>query len=283
MSDLQRLSAYFDKDQKIKEILGKNAPAFVSSVLTLVNNNALLQKADIKTVYTSALMAASLNLSIQPSLGHAYIVPYKGQAQFQLGYKGFIQLAQRTGAFFRINSFKVHENELVEYNPITGNKYDFKLENQGKIVGFGAYFQLTNGYSHHHFMSIDEIKKHAGRYSQTYKRGKGVWTDNFEEMGMKTVLKLLLVRYAPVSIDDQWHRAAVADQAVIRDVETLDVDYVDNESQDIETIQRNQEIERTKQFINDCDTIEDLETVEAHAREHGLEEIYNERKKDLTK
>jgi len=278
MSNIQKLSAYLDKDRKIEEILGKNAPAFVSSVLTLVNNNRFLQKADIATVYTSALMAASLNLSIQPSLGHAYIIPYKDQAQFQLGYKGLIQLAQRTGQFVRINSFEVCENELIEYNPIEGNKYDFKMNDRGAVVGYGAYFELTNGYKHHNFMSVEEIKKHATRYSKSFGKQSGVWADNFKEMALKTVLKLLLVRYAPVSIEDQWHKATVADGCVIRDVETLDVDYIDNSSQDIETIQRNQERERIKKHIEESKDLADLEMVADFIAEYDLTEFYNERK-----
>ncbi|WP_432481630.1 recombinase RecT [Moraxella sp. ZY200743] len=217
--------------QKLGEILGKNAASFTTSVLQVVNSNDMLKNADPQTVFSAALMAATLNLPINNNLGFAYIVPFRNnkanrtEAQFQLGYKGFIQLAQRTGQFKRINACAVYEHDTEQdvYNRLTSL---LPKPPSGEKTGYIAYFQLLNGYEAHLSMSMEELNAHAQKYSQTAKKGFGVWKDNFDAMAQKTVIKLLLSKQAPLSIDTPLATAIQADQSVIVDGEYR---YTDNE------------------------------------------------------
>ena len=218
--------------QKFIKMLGKNAASFTASVLQVVNSNDMLKNADPQTVFSAAMMAATLNLPINNNLGFAYIVPFKNnkanrtEAQFQLGYKGFIQLAQRTGQFKRINACAIysHDTEQDVYSRLTSL---LPRPPSGQATGYIAYFQLLNGYEAHLSMSIDELNAHANKYSQSAKKGFGVWKDNFDAMAQKTVIKLLLSKQAPLSIDMQLATAIQADQSVIINGEYR---YTDNEA-----------------------------------------------------
>lgn len=228
--------AFFDRpvvQEKLKELVGKNAPAFATSVLQIVNSNSMLVNADPQTVFSAACMAATLNLPINNNLGFAYIVPFKNnkenkiEAQFQLGYKGFVQLAQRSGQFERIAAVPVYEGQLLTANPLLGYEWDWSIKPQGQPIGYVAFFKLINGFTAELYMSREEVTAHASKYSQTFKKGFGVWKDQFDAMALKTVLKLLLSKQAPLSIEMQT--ATLADQAVVRDVETNDFDYIDHQ------------------------------------------------------
>lgn len=218
--------------EKLKELVGKNAPAFATSVLQIVNSNSMLVNADPQTVFSAACMAATLNLPINNNLGFAYIVPFKNnkenkiEAQFQLGYKGYIQLAQRSGQFSRIAATPVYDGQLISENPLLGYEFDWTVKPQGNPIGYVAFFKLLNGFTAELYMSKEEVMKHANKYSQTAKKGFGVWKDQFEAMALKTVLKLLLSKQAPLSIDMQ--KAQMADQAIIRDVDKDEFDYIDH-------------------------------------------------------
>lgn len=227
--------------QKFEEVLGKKTQGFLASVMQ-VANQPQLKGAVPATVINAAMMAATLDLPINNNLGFAYIVPYKRkfkdaqgkwseslEAQFQMGYKGFIQLAQRSGQFARIAATPVYEGQLISANPLLGYEFDWTIPNQGEAIGYVAFFKLLNGFTAELYMSTADVKKHAGKYSQSFKYGSGVWKDNFESMALKTVTKLLLSKQAPLSIEMQT--AQLADQAIVRDVETNDFDYIDhNES-----------------------------------------------------
>ena len=227
--------------QKFEEVLGKKTQGFLASVMQ-VANQPQLKGAVPATVINAAMMAATLDLPINNNLGFAYIVPYKRkfkdaqgkwseslEAQFQMGYKGFIQLAQRSGQFARIAATPVFEGQLISANPLLGYEFDWTIPNQGEAIGYVAFFKLLNGFTAELYMSTADVKKHAGKYSQSFKYGSGVWKDNFESMALKTVTKLLLSKQAPLSIEMQT--AQLADQAIVRDVETSDFDYIDhNES-----------------------------------------------------
>ena len=210
--------------QKLIELLGKNAQSFATSVLQVVNSNDMLKNADPQTVFSAACMAATLNLPINNNLGFAYIVPFRNnkanrtEAQFQLGYKGFIQLAQRSGQFKRINACATYsdDTEQTVYERLTSL---LPKKPTGQITGYIAYFQLLNGYEAHLAMCIEELTAHSQKYSQTAKKGFGVWKDNFDAMAQKTVIKLLLSKQAPLSIDTPLATAVQADQAVIHDVD----------------------------------------------------------------
>lgn len=232
------------QSHRFEQMLGKNASSFTTSVLQIVNSNELLKNADPNTVLSSAFISASLNLPLNNALGLAYIVPYNRnykdsngnwkkvqEAQFQIGYKGYIQLAQRSGQFKRISACAIYseDSEQDVYQRLTSL---LPKSPKGQVTGYIAYFQLLNGYEAHLSMTIDEINAHAQKYSQTAKTGKGVWKDNFEAMAQKTVIKLLLSKQAPLSIEMQT--AIQADQAVIRDVNGEPVfDYMDNQSVNI--------------------------------------------------
>ena len=216
--------------QKFEEVLGKKTQGFLASVMQ-VANQPQLKGAVPATVINAAMMAATLDLPINNNLGFAYIVPYKRkfkdaqgkwseslEAQFQMGYKGFIQLAQRSGQFARIAATPVFEGQLISANPLLGYEFDWTIPNQGEAIGYVAFFKLLNGFTAELYMSTAEVKKHAGKYSQSFKYGSGVWKDNFESMALKTVTKLLLSKQAPLSIEMQT--AQLADQAIVRDVET---------------------------------------------------------------
>lgn len=219
--------------EKLKELVGKNAPAFATSVLQIVNSNSMLVNADPQTIFSAACMAATLNLPINNNLGFAYIVPFKNnkenkiEAQFQLGYKGYIQLAQRSGQFSRIAATPVYDGQLISENPLLGYEFDWSVKPNGNPIGYVAFFKLINGFTAELYMSKEEVMKHANKYSQTAKKGYGVWKDQFEAMALKTVLKLLLSKQAPLSIDMQ--KAQMADQAIIRDVDKDEFEYIDHQ------------------------------------------------------
>ena len=231
------LSALLQKDAtktRLEEILGKRSSTFATSLIQIVNSTDALKKCEPVSVLNAALVATTLDLPINNQLGLAYIIPYGQSATIQLGYRAYIQLAQRSGQFKKINVTEVREGEIIENDRLTGD-IKFEWNNTSKreslpVVGYVAYFELLNGYSHTLYMSKDETNAHAKKYSQTFKKfGSGLWKDEFDSMAKKTVLKLLLSKYAPLSVEMQ--KAQVADQSIIKDYDggdTIDVDYVDN-------------------------------------------------------
>lgn len=223
--------------KKFEEMLGKKAAGFMSSIIAVTNNNNYLMKADPATVIGAAAQAAMLDLPINQSLGFAYIVPYKGAAQFQLGYKGYIQLAQRSGQYVDIGAKTVYEGEL-EYENRLLDKFKFGNRTGDKVIGYLAYFRLTNGFEKMLFMTLDEMQAHAKKYSQNYKGGTDKWgLADFNVMAEKTVLKRLLSKFGPLSIESvQMSQALSNDGGVISmnkdgdfDVdfsgETIDAEY----------------------------------------------------------
>ena len=206
------------------------AKRFQSELLTTITTNKALQNCnDTNSIWTAAYQAAALKLSVAPSLGYAYIVPYKGAATFQLGYKGLTQLAMRTGLYRKIRSVEVYEGELRDYNRLTGD-FSFGERTSDKVVGYLAYFELLNGFQSMLYISREDMEAHATKYSQSYKYDKqkgyssSVWSTNFDAMGRKTVLKQLLSKYAPLSVEMQ--EAIQSDQAKITKDGTFD--YIDN-------------------------------------------------------
>lgn len=216
-----------DVKKKFQELLGQKSVGFITSVMQVVNNNKLLQSASPASIYNAAAMAATLDLPINQNLGFAWIVPYGNQAQFQVGWKGIIQLANRTGQYKAINVVEVYENQFKSYNRLTEElDADFTQEGNGNIIGYVAYFKLLNGFEKTSFWTVEEVKKHAQQFSKTYKQSNGVWATSFNAMAKKTVLKNTLSKWGILSIEMQ--NAVIADSAIINDVETLDVDYIDS-------------------------------------------------------
>lgn len=228
--------------KQFEETLGKKAPMFISNLVTIASGSAELQKCEHMSIISSALMAASMDLPLSPGLGFAGIVPYWDsqsgimKAQFQVMKKGFIQLAQRTGLFKTINVTMVYEGEIKSHNRFTGDyEFDEKGKISDKIVGYVSYFRLVNGFEKFYYMPIEELDKHASKYSKSAQKGKGKWADKeqggYEQMCEKTVLKLNLSTYAPLSVDINMMNAVIYDQAEIRDVEGKDYNYLDNDGE----------------------------------------------------
>ena len=226
---------------RFKEILGQKAPGFISSILSVANGNTMLQNAEPQSVLNAAVIAATLDLPINPNLGYAAIVPYNDRktrtcvAQFQLQYKGLVELCLRSGQFASLIDEVVYEGQLVKKNKFTGEYvFDEDAKKSDKVIGYMAYFRLVNGFEKTFYMTIEEVQNHAKKYSQSYKSGYGVWADSFDVMARKTVLKLLLSKYAPKSI--QMQQAITFDQAVVKNdltttetIEEAEVEYIDNE------------------------------------------------------
>lgn len=250
-----------DVKAKFNELLGKRASAFITSVLQAVASNEMLKNADPNSVYQAAAVAATLDLPINNNLGFAYIVPFKDGkqggkvvAQFQMGYKGFIQLAQRSGQFKSIDCKPVYEGQMVEDDTFLGFHFEWGKKKSDTVIGYAANFTLLNGFEKTLFMSREDLDKHGRKYSQTFKRGFGLWKDEFDSMAMKTVTKLLLSKYAPLSIEMQ--KAVVTDQAVVKDAETDTVEYTD--AIEIKPTAEEIQEDRMQKMLDDCETVRDV-------------------------
>lgn len=226
VAPMQQIKTFLEGDKikaKFQELLGAKSAGFITGVLQVVNSNSLLQKASPNTIYNAAATAAILDLPINNNLGFAYIVPYGSDAQFQIGYKGLIQLALRTGKYKAINAIPVFANQFKSFNYMTEEfECDFQTMGTGDAIGYAAYFKLINGFEKTVYMTREQVEKHGKRRSKSFNNGP--WKSDFDAMACKTVLKMAL-KFGPLSIE--MERAVVADQAVIRDVETNDVEYVD--------------------------------------------------------
>ena len=186
--------------ERFEKMLGKKSAGFLSSLLTLVNNNNLLQKANPTSVLAAAATAASLDLPVNPSLGLAWIVPYGNGAQFQLGYRGAIALAMRSGQMKSIVMTEVYEGECKCWNRFT-ETFEFGDRVSDNIIGYYARFETVNGFVKATFWTKEEVLKHAKRFSKSFNRGP--WQTDFDAMAKKTVLLSIIKTYAPMSIDIQ--------------------------------------------------------------------------------
>lgn len=214
----------------ISDTLGDKelARQFVADISTVVSQNKDLQLCDPATILSAGLMASSLKLPLSQSLGFAYVIPYGDKATLQLGYKAYIQLAQRSGQFRRLGVKEVHKGEVIGQDEFGDDifKFDHKFDDK-EIVGYYAYFELLNGFKKTMYWTVEQCLAHGKRYSKSYNK---LWKENPGVMCQKTVLKLLLSRYAPLSVEMQ--KAIQSDQAVINDDGS--VDYVDNPNNDEE-------------------------------------------------
>src|SRR5574344_197189 len=195
-------------NESFQKMLGKKAAGFMTSIMTVVQNSDLLQKAPANSIILAAGQAAALDLPISPSLGLAAIVPFKDNknntvsATLQIMRNGWVELALRTGLFEYIVCEPVYEGELVSRNRFTEEYvFDETKRVTNKMVGYMASFKLTTGYHKTVYWTIDDLKKHGLHYSQTFKKGYGLWVTDFEAMCAKTVIKNLITKYAPKSIE----------------------------------------------------------------------------------
>jgi recombination protein RecT len=266
------IKEYLDNDvvkNRIKSLLQNRASTFIVSLLASVNTNPSLAECEPSSIFNAAMKAVGLNLPIDPGLGYAYLVPYRDKnaggikkAQFQIGAKGYIQIAQRCGLLKTVNVTDVREGERGDIDRMTGEApftwvKDEVERNKLPIIGHLAFIRLNNGFEKSLYMSTEEIRKHGNKYSQSFKLKTGQWIDDFDSMARKTVLKLLIARWAPTNIELQT--ALQIDQAVIED--DGNYKYVDNQTETAQDIARDKERVRIENHIESAKTIEELEMV----------------------
>lgn len=244
----------------INQTLGDKdrATRFIASISSAVATNQALQECDAGTILSGALLGESLNLSPSPQLGQYYLVPFndskKGYkvAQFQLGYKGYIQLAIRSGQYKKLNVLAIKKGELVKYDPLNEeievNLIDDEEERENaETVGYYAMFEYTNGFRKSMYWSKAKMEKHALKYSSGYKAKKGYtyWEKDFDGMAYKTMLRQLISKWGIMSIDMQ--------QAVEKDMTAINTDgtyeYVDNEEDTVILQEEPQEFENQSEEV----------------------------------
>lgn len=265
---------------RIGELLKNKANQFVISLLSIVNTNEALAMCDPKSVLNAAMIAASLDLPINQNLGFSYLIPYKGVAQLQLGYKAFIQLAQRSGQFKTINASSVKQGEIVSIDRLTGEIVFNWIEDREKlpVIGYVGYMELNNGFKKTLYMTVSELRAHGMKFSQTMKKGYGLWKDEFEAMASKTVIKLLLAKYAPLTVDMQ--KAQLADQSIVKGEDEFE--YVDNTPELATDIAKEKENKRLIKNIKASKTIKELETMKEFCIDEELAKVYEEKLIELS-
>lgn len=222
---------------------GKEGTKFIAAVMSAVNNNEDLQECTNASIVSAALLGHSLNLSPSPQLGQYYLVPYKDKekgkvAQFQLGYKGYIQLAIRSGQYKKLNVIAIKEGELVRFDPLNEEIEvnlieDDEVREQTPTIGYYAMFEYTNGFRKALYWSKKKMEAHALKYSAGYRKKSGYtfWEKDFDSMAYKTMLRQIISKWGIMSIEMQ--NAISGDMAVINEDGTKD--YVDNVPDIIET------------------------------------------------
>lgn len=243
------LTAYLTNDAvkaQINNVVGgKNGKRFISSVISAVQANPQLQECTNPSILSAALLGESLNLSPSPQLGQYYMVPFnnnkKGykEAQFQLGYKGYIQLAIRSGQYKKLNVLAIKEGELIRFDPLN-EEIEVKLiddeeaREEAQTIGYYAMFEYTNGFKKAMYWSKKKMEAHALKYSKGYaaKKGYTFWEKDFDGMAYKTMLRQLISKWGIMSID--MMSAMDSDMAVIHEdgtkdyVETVDLGEEEN-------------------------------------------------------
>lgn len=255
------ITAFLNQDSvknQLQQAVGKNSMRFVSSVVSAVTVNPALQECTNQSILSAALLGESLNLSPSPQLGQYYMVPYENKkegikvAQFQMGYKGYIQLAIRSGQYKKLNVLAVKEGELVRFDPLT-EEIEVRLiedeeeREQAKTIGYYAMFEYINGFKKALYWSKNKMASHAERYSAAFSKNGGLkslelleqgqipqkdlwkyssfWFKDFEAMAFKTMLRQLISKWGIMSIEMQ--RAYEGDMAEIHEDGTSQ--YVDNQ------------------------------------------------------
>jgi len=258
-----------------KEVLGDKAPQFVASIMQISNSSTLMAKADPRTIIASAYTGACLDLPIDKNLGFAHIVPYGGKAQFQMGYKGYIQLALRSGQYAAMNDFKVNKAAFISYDYRSGeleidqSKLD---EYDDDVAGYAFYFKLVTGFEKTVFWTKEKVEAHATRYSQAYKKKKtdSPWFTQFDMMALKTLISNTLRKYGILTV--QMQTALKYDQGVRKDITDDDPDFVDGQgaflNEDGESDEKSQSTEeKVKAKLSEKDKKE----IEAEENLPGLE------------
>lgn len=208
--------------KRFEQVLDKRAPQFLSSIINLVNSEKGLQGVDQMSVITSCMVAATLDLPVDKNLGYAWIVPYSGRAQFQMGYKGYIQLALRTGQYRFINAISIHDGELFKWNKLTEELViDFEKRKTDQIIGYAGYFELLNGFRKTVYWTSKDIEIHKKKFSKS----DFGWVKDYDAMALKTVIRNMLSKWGILSIDMQT--------AYSKEIDT----HIENGSDDKELIE----------------------------------------------
>lgn len=226
--------------KKVNDMVGgKNGQQFITSIISAISANPALQQCDGTSILSAAMLGESLKLSPSPQLGQYYMVPFNNKngkaAQFQLGYKGYIQLAIRSGQYKKLNVLAIKEGELIRYDPLNEeievHLIDDELEREkAKTIGYYAMFEYTNGFKKTMYWSREKMEAHALKYSKGYQAKKGYtfWEKDFDAMAYKTMLRQLISKWGIMSIDMQ--KAYESDMGTID--ENGQVDYIDNPEQE---------------------------------------------------
>ena len=239
------------KDQISKVVGGKDGQRFISSIISAVNTNPTLQQCTNQSILSGALLGEALKLSPSPQLGQFYLVPYDDKdrgkvAQFQLGYKGYIQLAIRSGQYKKLNVLAIKEGELVRFDPLN-EEIEVKLiedeekREQANTIGYYAMFEYVNGFKKAIYWSRTKMEAHALKYSPGYKRDKQkgtawtFWSKDFDGMAYKTMLRQLISKWGIMSIE--MTMAMDSDMAVINEDGTKN--YVETE-EDVIDVEANE-------------------------------------------
>lgn len=224
------LAAYLTQEavkNQISNIVGGRSQRFISAIVSAVNTNPQLQECTNQSIVSGALLGESLNLSPSPQLGQYYLVPFndrnKGKvAQFQLGYKGYIQLAIRSGQYKKLNVLAIKKGELVKFDPLNEEIEVNLMQNEeerenAETVGYYAMFEYTNGFRKAIYWSKAKMEAHAMRYSMGYRAKKGYtfWEKDFDAMAYKTMLRQLISKWGIMSVD--MVNAFENDMAVLND------------------------------------------------------------------
>lgn len=237
------ITAYLTQDavkNQINSVVGsKDGAKFVTSIVSAVNTNPTLAECTNQSILSGALLGHSLNLSPSPQLGHYYLVPFNNtkagtkEAQFQMGYKGYIQLAIRSGQYKKLNVMAIKKGELEYFDPLNEDiQINLMVDSwdereAAETIGYYAFFELVNGFRKAIYWSKKQMEAHALKYSKGYQAKKGYtfWEKDFDSMAYKTMLRQLISKWGIMSID--MVNAFDADMAVIHEDGTKD--YVDTE------------------------------------------------------
>lgn len=250
---------------KVNQIIGdeRTGKRFIASIISAVSNNPQLKECDNSSILSGALLGESLGLSPSPQLGNYYLVPFKDKnkgmvATFQLGYKGYIQLAIRSGQYKKLNVLAIKEGELIKYDPLEEELEVKLIENEterekAKTIGYYAMFEYVNGFKKTMYWSKEKMEAHALKYSMGYRAKKGYtfWEKDFDGMAYKTMLRQLISKWGIMSIEMQ--NAYEGDMAYIKDDGTKE--YVDNKEEEV-SFEDTTVIETTDVEIKSLDDIE---------------------------
>lgn len=266
-------------EDRIKKLQGINAETFTAAVIQLSNT---MTDCEPRSLLNACITSATLDLSINPVLGEAYVIPYKNKtgniAQFQIGWKGFVKMALKTQLYKSINAIEVYENQFISWDSLSETlNGDFTKKGEGKVIGYAAYFVLLSGFQKFEYWSMERVKEHASKYSQTYGKKyqdgnfiKSPWNDEkqFDSMAKKTLIKSILLNWGPKS--SKLERAIEADQSV--QIIEGEFEYVDNEN-----------VDENGNVSIEISSVEILKQINEASDLLELEEIYNSNKMIITK